>query len=130
MNLSISSLQHLTYLLRAAPADPKRQRRFQKIAFTINRRTSLFFSIGLRLQYAFFPVFIYVMGPLALLIATVVELVVLFFMDLTPDEPEYAVEGEEETEEQLENDMSRVNSMRLGLPQGGDGMPHAWAHTD
>lgn len=120
----LPSLQHLTYLLRAAPADPKRCRRFQKLAFAINRRASLFFSIGLRLQYAFFPVFLYVMGPLALLIATVVELVVLFLMDLTPDEPAYAVDDEDETEEQLENDMSRTNSLRLGpTPEDRGGGP-------
>ncbi len=90
----------------------------------------MFFSIGLRLQYAFFPIFIYVLGPLALLIATIVELLVLFMMDLTPDEPAYAVEGEEETEEQIENDMSRKNSLRLGPTPEDGGAPAAWAHVD
>lgn len=65
---------HLTYILRAVPAaDPRRGARLQKIAFQINRRASLFFSIGLRFQYAFFPVFLYILGPLALLISTLVE---------------------------------------------------------
>ena len=52
---------------------PERLQRFQKITFAINRRASLFFSIGLRLLYSFFPLFLYVLGPLALLVTTVVE---------------------------------------------------------
>jgi len=65
---------HLTYILRAIPAKPqKNSARLEKIAFAINRRASLFFSLGLRFLYAFFPLFLYLMGPLALLVSTLVE---------------------------------------------------------
>ena len=91
---------HLTYLIRAAPVDPRRQRRFSQIAFAVNRRASFYFSIGLRLQYAFFPLALYILGPLALLITTVVEVIALFLMDLTPDHISY-MEGIQETEQEL-----------------------------
>ena len=64
---------HLTFLLRAVSTDPSRHRRLQKLAFAINRRASLYFSLGLRVQYSFFPLFLYILGPLALLISTIVE---------------------------------------------------------
>lgn len=64
---------HLAYLIRAAPVDETRQRRFQKLAFTVNKRSSLYFSLGLRLLYVFFPLFLYIIGPLALLISTLIE---------------------------------------------------------
>lgn len=93
---------HLTYILRAASADPQRQRRFQRLAFAVNRRASFFFSVGLRVQYAFFPVFLYILGPLALLISTVVEVLALLIMDLTPDREEYQDENLD-VEEGVEN---------------------------
>ena len=42
---------------------------------------SLFFSVGLRFLYAFFPIFLYILGPLALLIATLVQVVALFLSE-------------------------------------------------
>lgn len=97
---------HLGFIIRAAPVDPKRQRRFQKVAFVLNRRASLYFSLGLRFQYAFFPMVLYLLGPLAFLISTVIEIAVLVLMDLTPDELVYAQEYPLETEEEYENSLS------------------------
>jgi uncharacterized membrane protein len=64
---------HLSFLLRAVPADPQRAKRLARVAFAMNRRCSLYFSVGLRLGYVFFPMFLYILGPLALLISTIVE---------------------------------------------------------
>lgn len=117
---------HLSYLLRAVSADAKRAARLSKVAFAINRRASLFFSLGLRLLYIFFPLFLYVLGPLALLIATLVELVAVFFMDLTPDEAAYEDglgEGDH-AEAAVENESvhaALTNSSPPGTP-GGAGL--------
>ena len=100
---------HLSFLLRAVPVDPKRSLKFQKIAFAINRRASLFFSLGLRIQYAFFPLFLYVLGPLALLLSTVCEVIALFLMDLTPNELAYE-EHADQTEHEVEEHISRTTS--------------------
>ncbi len=111
---------HLSFLLRAVNVDPKRSVKFQKIAFAINRRASLFFSLGLRIQYAFFPMFMYILGPLALLISTVVEVVALFLMDLTPNDLAYE-DDEEETEEQIENQIVHTTSLKvIPLTEGGN----------
>ncbi|KAG7673983.1 hypothetical protein NADE_004329 [Nannochloris sp. 'desiccata'] len=109
---------HLSFLLRAVPIDPKRSLKFQKIAFAINRRASLFFSLGLRIQYAFFPLFLYILGPLALLISTIVEVIALFLMDLTPDDLAYE---DDETEQQVEDEIVRTTSMRrISLTERGN----------
>lgn len=109
---------HLTFLLRAVPVDPKRTLKFQKVAFAINRRASLFFSLGLRIQYAFFPFFLYILGPLALLISTIVELMLMFLMDLTPDDLAYE---DVETEEQVEDEIVRTSSLtRISLNESGN----------
>jgi uncharacterized membrane protein len=103
---------HLSFLLRAVPIDPKRSVKFSKIALAINRRSSLFFSLGLRIQYAFFPLFLYVLGPLVLLISTLFEVGALFLMDLTPDDLAYS-DNHDETEEQVEEEIVHTTSMRL-----------------
>jgi len=104
---------HLSFLLRAVSVDPKRSLKFQKLAFSINRRASLFFSLGLRIQYAFFPLFLYILGPLALLISTIVEVIALFLMDLTPDDLAYETA---ETEEQVEDEILRTSTISRNTP--------------
>ena len=102
---------HLTYILRAASADPQRQKRFQRLAFVVNRRASFFFSVGLRIQYAFFPVFLYILGPLALLLSSLAEVLALLVMDLTPDREEYQDEIMD-SEEGVENELCETGSAK------------------
>jgi uncharacterized membrane protein len=119
---------HLSFLLRAVPVDPKRSLKFQKLSFAINRRASLFFSLGLRIQYAFFPLFLYILGPLALLISTICEVIALFLMDLTPNDIAYE-DKLEETEQEVEEEIvvrnrSNVHGInyveRLGASRNGE----------
>jgi uncharacterized membrane protein len=103
---------HLTFLLRAASADSKRSKRFQVLAFAINRRTSLYFSLGLRLAYAAFAVFFLVLGVTAFLIATLVEIAALIAMDLIPYRKEYE-DAQTDDDLLVEDEHSKVMVERL-----------------
>lgn len=98
---------HLTFLLRAASTDDsQRSRRFYVLAFAINKRASLFFSVGLRFSYAAFVFFFLVLGITTFLVATLVEITALLIMDLTPYRKEY--EGaDKDNDDLVEEERSR-----------------------
>ncbi|GAB4821740.1 hypothetical protein N2152v2_008786 [Parachlorella kessleri] len=73
---------HLGFMVRVVPQNNSKSLRKQSIK--IAQRSALYLAIGLRFMFAFMPLIMWLLGPLALLIATVILVVALFFLDYIP----------------------------------------------
>ncbi|KAL4552617.1 hypothetical protein Ndes2526B_g02540 [Nannochloris sp. 'desiccata'] len=75
-------------------------------------------KLGICLAILFVALLTMTQCPLALLISTIVEVIALFLMDLTPDDLAYE---DDETEQQVEDEIVRTTSMRrISLTERGN----------
>lgn len=79
---------HLGFVVRVMPTHPHIDIPLRDEAILLVHRTSLYFSIGLRILYLFFPTFFWTMGTTPFLVSMVVVIVALTYMDQLPSRPQ------------------------------------------
>eukprot|EP00887_Chlorella_sp_A99_P003099 scaffold9.g3099.t1 len=75
---------HLGFVVRIVAADPLRHARLAARAKALTARASAYFAVGLRLFFSSLPFVLWLLGPTALLVTTVLEVSALFAMDVLP----------------------------------------------
>lgn len=109
---SIRLAVHVGFTVRVVASDPARYVTLMYHCFTFLRRSSLYFAIGLKLIFATAPVILYVLGPTAFLIATLLDLAAQFLFDVI------RVEGEGEHAKEADDEPSNGCSAELAQPGG------------
>lgn len=76
---------HLSFLIRVIPNHPAINLPLREETILLMQRASLYFTVGLRMLYAFVPLAFYMAtGPTAFLVATALVLVALLALDTVP----------------------------------------------
>jgi len=76
---------HLGFLIRIVPSHRNLHLPLMDETIVLMQRTSLYFTLGLRLMYSFVPLVFYMaLGATALLISTCLLMLALFFLDTVP----------------------------------------------
>ncbi|KAK2079226.1 hypothetical protein QBZ16_002917 [Prototheca wickerhamii] len=75
---------HQMYIMQVIASDPRRYAHLLKLSRVFVHRSSIYFSLGLRFLFLFAPAIMWCVGPLALLITTVLQTGIMFALDLVP----------------------------------------------
>ncbi|RMZ52511.1 hypothetical protein APUTEX25_003654 [Auxenochlorella protothecoides] len=85
---------HLMFVIQVVAGNPIKYSHLLKLTRVFIKRSSMYFSLGLRFLFLFLPAIMWILGVTALLITTVIEVGIMLAMDIVPVDGSWLAEHE------------------------------------